>query len=89
MHHPPATSVKLEETRQKFGRQPPRGPPGGAINMLRIFFTNIYYPRTMFVNIGLVALFAVPLIARESWYQADARKGSPWDRVLAEREKNA
>jgi hypothetical protein len=37
--------------------------------------------------LGLLAIFAVPLIQRESFYQYDSKKGSPWDRILAEREK--
>ena len=37
----------------------------------------------------LVAILAVPLIRREGWYQQDAKKGAPWDRILAEREKLA
>ena len=76
-------------TVQKFHRQPPRGPIGGFFNMLKIFVTDIHYPRAVFVNLGLVALCAAPLISRETFYQNDAKRGSPWDRIIAEREKSS
>lgn len=74
-------------TMQKFGRQPARGPIRGFLNMWMTVFTQAYYPKTILRSLGGLALFAVPLIQRESWYQYDAKKGSPWDRILAEREK--
>jgi len=55
--------------------------------MLKIIATDFHYPKTILVNLGLLALFAVPLIKRESFYRADSQRGSPWDRILAEREK--
>jgi hypothetical protein len=72
---------------QKFGRQPPRGPITGFLNMFKVMLTDIHYPKTLLRTIGVLALFAVPMIQRESWYQNDAKKGTPWDRILAEREK--
>lgn len=81
---PPAAKIP---TKQLFGRQPPRGPVRGFLNMLRIVTTNMHYPKTLLKQGGLVLLFAVPLISREDWYQHDGKKGAPWDRVLAEREK--
>ncbi len=74
-------------TTQKYGREPARGPIRGFGNMLKTIATDFHYPRAILVNLGLLALFAVPLIQRESFYRADSQRGSPWDRILAEREK--
>lgn len=82
---PPAAKYA---TKQVFGRQPPRGPIRGFLNMLRIVSTDMYYPKNLVKQGGLLLLFAVPLISREGRIQQDARKGAPWDRVLAQREKN-
>ena len=83
---PPAPKTA---TVQRFGRQAARGPIRGFLSMLKIFATDFHYPKTLLTQVGLLALFAVPLIQRESFYQADAKKGSPWDRILAQREKEA
>jgi hypothetical protein len=55
--------------------------------MLKIIATDFHYPKAILINLGLLALFAVPLIQRESFYRRDGQKGSPWDRILADREK--
>ena len=81
---PPAAKTP---TTQKYGRAPPRGPIRGFGNMLRIIATDFHYPRAILVNLGLLALFAVPLIQRETFYRRDSQRGSPWDRILADREK--
>ena len=81
---PPAPKIA---TVQKFGRQPARGPIRGFLNMWKIMFTDFHYPKTLATQLVLLGLFAVPLIQRESFYQHDAKKGSPWDRIIAEREK--
>ena len=75
-------------TSQQFGRQPPRGPIRGFLAMWKIIFTQMYYPKTILGTAGIFGLFAVPLIQRESYYQYDAKKGSPWDRILNQREKD-
>ena len=74
-------------TMQKFGRQAARGPIRGFLNMWKIVLTQAYYPKTLLKTFGILGLFAVPLIQRESFYQYDSKKGSPWDRIIAEREK--
>lgn len=102
MHFPPADHSLLASfmvsfvppepkvpTVQQFYRQPPRGPVRGVLHMLRIAVTDFYYPRAVFVNLGLLALCAIPLVQRENFYFNDAKKGTPWDRVLAGREKKA
>ena len=83
---PPAPKLA---TTQKFGRQPARGPIRGFLNMWKTILTDFHYPKAVLVNFGILALFAIPLIRREGWYQHDAKKGAPWDRILAEREKLA
>lgn len=72
---------------QKFGRQPPRGPISGFLNIFKIILTDAHYPKTIVKGLAILGLFAVPMIKREGWYQYDAKKGTPWDRILAEREK--
>jgi len=74
-------------TMQKFGRQAPRGPIRGFLNMWKIIVTDFYYPKVIFKNLAILALFAVPLIKKESFYRHDSSKGSPWDRIIAEKEK--
>ncbi len=74
---------------QKFGRQPPRGPVMGFLNIFKIILSDFHYPKQILKTVGILGIFAVPLIMREGWYQYDAKKGAPWDRILAEREKAA
>ena len=76
-------------TKQIYGRQPPRGPIRGVLNMFRIILTDVYYPKNLLKHGGIFLLFAVPIVMREDWYQHDGKKGAPWDRVLAEREKKS
>lgn len=83
---PPAPKLA---TVQKFGRQAARGPIRGFMNMWKIVVTDFHYPKTLLKTVGVLAILAVPLIRREGWYQQDAKKGAPWDRILAEREKLA
>jgi hypothetical protein len=81
---PPAPRVP---TVQKFGRQAARGPIRGFLNMWKIILTDFYYPKTLGKHLVILSLFAVPFIQREGWYQYDSKKGAPWDRIIAEREK--
>jgi hypothetical protein len=74
-------------TVQKFGRQAARGPIRGFLNMWKIMLTDFHYPKTVAKHLLILSLFAVPLINRESFYQHDSKKGSPWDRIIADREK--
>ena len=76
-------------TVQKFGRQPARGPIRGFLNMWKIIATDFHYPKTVAKHLLILSVFAIPLIQREGWYQQDSKKGAPWDRILAEREKAA
>ena len=74
-------------TVQKFGRQAARGPIRGFLNMLKTVATDFHYPKAIAKNLLILSVFAIPLIQREGWYQQDSKKGSPWDRIIAEREK--
>ncbi len=76
-------------TVQKYGRQLARGPITGALNMLKIILTDFHYPKTIAKGLFFLGIFAVPLILRESAAQADAKKGSPWNRIIEQREKEA
>ena len=81
---PPSPKIA---TVQNFGRQAARGPIRGFLNMWKIIITDFHYPKAIAKNLFLLSLFAVPLLQRESFYQYDSKKGAPWDRILAEREK--
>jgi hypothetical protein len=81
---PPAPKIA---TVQKFGRQPARGPIRGFLNAFKIMATDFYYPKVIGKNLFFLALFAVPLMNRESFYRHDSSKGAPWDRIIAEKEK--
>jgi hypothetical protein len=55
--------------------------------MFKILATDFHYPKVIGKNLFFLALFAVPLIKRESFYRYDSAKGSPWERIIAEKEK--
>jgi hypothetical protein len=55
--------------------------------MWKTVLTDFHYPKTLGKHLLILCLFAVPLIQREGRYQHDAKKGSPWDRIIAAREK--